>query len=93
MLPVVKQLIFRSVAECARLFAMFTVFSQKRTSWVNKVKLLGECMCEESSMKKKFPAMAEVGMKSRPAGPGRDEFSRSDSSSYPSSDLVFVPPT
>ena len=34
-------------------------------------------MCEESSMKKKFPAMAEVGMKGRPAGLGRDEFSSS----------------
>ena len=42
-------------------------------------------MCEESSMKKKFPAMAEVGMKGRPAGPGRDEFSSSHPSSDPSS--------
>ena len=29
-------------------------------------------------MKKNFPAMAEVGMKSRPAEPVRDEFSSSD---------------
>ena len=34
-------------------------------------------------MKKNFPAMAEVGMKGRPAGPGRDEFSSPDLSSHP----------
>ena len=35
--------------------------------------------------------MAEVGMKSRPAGPGRDEFSRSDPRSDPSSDTSSSP--
>ena len=56
-------------------------FSQKLTSWVNIVILLLSACVRSRAWRKKFPAMAEVGMKSPPAGPGRDGFASPHSSS------------
>ena len=66
----------------------FSFFSQKLTSWVNIVILLLSACVRSRAWRKKFPAMAEVGMKSRPAGSGRDGFA----SPHPSSGFPFLYP-
>ena len=47
-------------------------FPQKTTVWVDKAKLHVRCMCEEVGYEKNFPAMADVGITGRSAGPARD---------------------